>query len=205
VLSAVLILMPLAAQGRPRTPRGALYLAYFACLGMGFLLVEMPLLQQFILFLGQPAYAFALVLFSLLSFSGLGSVLADRLPVRWLLLLLVGLVLAYPVVLARIFAACIAWDLLPRLLVAALSLGPLGLLLGLPMPAGLRLLRERATSLIPWAWAVNGCASVIGSVVATLGCVTSGFSRVLAGGAFAYLAGWVIMVCLQSHGTQEWS
>jgi len=202
-LSGVLILLPLAAKGRPRAPRRALSLAYFACLGMGYLLVEMPLLQQFILFIGQPTYAFALVLFSLLLFSGLGSILSDRLPVHWLLLLLAGLVLVYPIGLSRLFAVCIAWDLLPRLLAAVLSLGPLGFLLGLPWPAGMRLLRGYSAPLIPWAWAVNGCTSVIGSVLATLGCVTSGFSRVLTCGAFVYLAGWVIMLCLRSHGAQE--
>ena len=204
VLSGVLILLPLAARNRPRAPQSVLFLAYFACLGMGYLLVEMPLLQQFILFLGQPAYSFALVLFSLLLFSGVGSMLSDQLPVRWLLLLLVGLVLVYPVALSRLFARCIAWGLPPRLLVAALSLGPLGFLLGLPFPAGVRLLRGQAALLIPWAWAVNGCAAVIGSIVAVLGSVTFGFSRVLIAGAFAYLAGWVIITYLQPHGAREW-
>ncbi len=204
VLSCVLILLPLAARGRPRTPHAALFLAYFACLGIGFLLVEMPLLQQFILFLGQPAYSFALVLFSLLLFSGLGSMLSVRVPVSGLLLLLVGLVLVYPIALSRLFAVCIAWDLFPRLLVAALSLGPLGFLLGLPLPAGLRLLRGRAALLVPWAWAVNGCAAVIGSIVAVLGSVTFGFSRVLIGGAFAYLVGWAIMAYLRPHASREW-
>jgi hypothetical protein len=67
-----------------------------------------------------------------------------------------------------------------------------------------RLLRGQAALLIPWAWAVNGCAAVIGSIVAVLGSVTFGFSRVLIAGAFAYLAGWVIITYLQPHGAREW-
>jgi hypothetical protein len=178
-------------------------LLYFACLGLGYLFAEMPLLQQFILFLGQPTYSFSLVLFSVLLFSGLGSSLSARLPLRPLLLVLVVVVLAYPLLLPRLFALSIGLSLPLRLVVAVLSLGPLGFLLGLPLPAGIRLLEERAPELIPWAWAVNGCASVISSILAVLGAVTLGFSRVLAAGALAYLIAWFTMVSLQRRSKTE--
>jgi hypothetical protein len=203
VLSAVLILLPLAVTGRPAAPRGGLFLLYFGCLGLGYLWVEMPLLQKFILFLGQPAYSFAVVLFSLLLFSGVGSQFSARLPTRPALMALAGMVLIYPAILARGFVLCLGWGLLPRLLVAVLSLAPLGFLLGMPLPAGVRLLRERAPQLIPWAWAVNGCASVTGSILAVLGAVTFGFTRVLVAGAFAYGAGWIIMMRLTSSLPRE--
>jgi len=205
-LSTVLVLLPLAVRGTSTDFRSLsnfgsrkLILLYFACLGLGFLFVEMPLLQQFILFLGQPAYSFSLVLFSVLFFSGLGSLVSARLPLRPLLLVLVAVVLAYPLFLSRLFALSIGWSLPVRLVVAVLSLAPLGFLLGLPLPSGVRLLEERAPQLIPWAWAVNGCASVVSSILAVMGAVTFGFSRVLAAGALIYLVGWAIVVSLLSR------
>jgi len=201
-LSLVLVVLPLVVRGkadfRSLTDFGSLRttLFYFACLGLGFLFVEMPLLQQFILFLGQPAYAFSLVLFSILFFSGLGSLVSGRLPLRPLLLLLAVVVLAYPLFLSRLFALAIQWSLPLRLAVSVLSLAPLGFLLGLPLPGGIRLLEQRAPQFIPWAWAVNGCASVISSILAMMGAVTVGFSRVLFAGALAYLLAWITVVSL---------
>ncbi len=221
VLSLVLILLPLAVRGQgvrtatgvsPGDPGGLLSAAtapcafgmgfccllYFFLLGLGYLFVEMPLLQQFILFLGQPAYSFSLVLFSILFFAGLGS-LAARLSLRRLLPLLVMVILAYPLLLPRLFALAIGWPLPLRLLAAVLSLGPIGFLLGQPLPGGIRLLEERGAGWIPWAWAVNGCASVLSSILAVLGAVTWGFSRVLLAGALTYLLAWVIILFLQSR------
>ena len=195
VLSVVLVLLPLAASTDFRSlPNfGSLkwVLLYFACLGLGFLFVEMPLLQQFILFLGQPAYSFSLVLFSILLFAGLGSLLSPRLPLRALLLILAAVVLVYPLCLSRLFALAMGWSLTARLIVVVLSLAPLGFLLGLPLAGGIRLLEERAPRLIPWAWAVNGCASVVSSILAVMGAVTFGFSHVLLAGALAYLLAWL--------------
>ena len=203
LLSVPLILLPLAARGRPAALHRGLVLLYFACLGLGYLLVEMPLLQQFILFLDKPAYSFALVLFSLLLFSGLGSSLSERLSARRWLLVLAGVALAYPWFLARLFAVTIAWRLFARCVVAAISLAPLGFLLGLPLPLGIRVLRERAAQLVPWAWAVNGCASVVGSILAALGAVSFGFSRVLVAGALAYGLAWVIMLSYSRPAAEE--
>ncbi len=196
VLSLALIWMPLMVRrGRDFGSLAgfqslSLTLLYFACLGLGFLFVEMPFLQQFILFLGQPAYAFSLVLFSILFFSALGSWLAGRMSLQYTLPVLVVMVLAYPWFLSRLFALAIHWALPLRLAASVLGLAPLGFLLGIPMPGGIRLLEERAPQLIPWAWAINGCASVIGSILAVMGAVTLGFSRVLAAGAVAYLLAW---------------
>ncbi|MEM4724613.1 MAG: hypothetical protein QXP01_06340 [Candidatus Hadarchaeum sp.] len=205
LLSMVLILLPLALHSRTRLMApfalqwAAGYLLYFACLGLGFLFVEMPLLQQFVLFLGQPAYSFSLVLFSILLFSGLGSYVAGRFPLLRILPALVLLVLAYPFFLSRLFAVAIGWRLPLRLAAAACSLGPLGFLLGQPMPGGIRLLEERAPQWIPWAWAVNGFASVISSIVAVMGAVSFGFSRILIAGAGMYLLAWAVLASLPSN------
>ena len=197
ILSVVLILLPLAVPSSADSRRLDLdlrrTLLYFAFLGLGFLFVEMPLLQQFILFLGQPAYSFALVLFSVLFFSGLGSLVSARLPLRPVLLVLTGTVLAYPLFLTRLFAVSLHWSLPLRLAACVLSLAPLGFLLGLPMPAGIRLLEKSTPQLIPWAWAVNGCASVVSSILAVMVAVSWGFSRVLVGGALSYFLAWLMI------------
>jgi hypothetical protein len=205
-LSLGLVLLPLVVWGRrdfrSLADFGDLksaipFLLYFFMLGLGYLFVEMPLLQQFILFVGQPTYSFSLVLFSILFFSGLGSLAAARFPLRRSLPILVITTLAYPLLLSGLFAVTIGWPLPWRVLVAVLSLGPVGFLLGQPLPGGIRLLEQRAPQWIPWAWAVNGCASVLGSILAVLGAVTWGFSRVLAAGALTYLLAWVIIVFRQ--------
>ena len=191
LLSGLLIVLPLAVRSVPTLPSFRHVLVYFACLGLGYLLVEMPLLQQFILFLGQPTYSFSLVLFSVLLFSGLGSLVSVRLPLRATLGLLLVVVLAYPLLLPRLFALSMGWSLPLRLLTAFLSLGPLGFLMGMPMPAGMRLLQKGAPRWIPWAWAVNGCVSVISSILAVMGAISFGSSRVLLAGAAAYALAWL--------------
>jgi len=198
----VVILLPLVASrlfargGRApssgaleaRTARGVLAstLAYFGLIGLGFLLVEIPLAQRFILFLGQPVYGLTTVLFALLLFSGLGSWWSARLPQRVALAALIVVVLAYPLLLPRLFDLFLGGALGLRLAVAVAALAPLGFLLGVPLPRGVAWLEGRAPALIPWAWGVNGAASVVASVGAALLALSFGFSWVLIAGALCY-------------------
>ena len=165
---------------------GASTALYFAALGLGFLLVEIVLVQRYILFLGRPVYALALVIGGLLAFSGLGSLTARRWSLPWSLALLCGLIALYPVGLQTLFAAFFHLSLAGRMVVALLSLAPLGLLLGVPFPAGLARLEPGAAHLIPWAWAINGSASVVSAVLAPLLALSFGFRAVLLAGALAY-------------------
>jgi hypothetical protein len=213
VTSVVLILLPLAVakgpgfdasgQGtRAIDDRGAArsgllrlrgrVLIYFGLLGLGFLFVEIPLMQRFILFLGQPIYAFTVVLAALLLFSGLGSLAAQWISPRRTLPLLVVAVLLYPVALPHLIRALLGAPLALRLLIAALSLGPLGFLMGIPFPGGLAWLQERAAGLIPWAWAINGCTSVLASILAAILALSVGFSWVLVAAALAYAGAWLV-------------
>jgi hypothetical protein len=196
VTSAALIVLPLAllrTRARQlRGPRGRT-LIYFGLLGLGFLFVEIPLIQRFILFLGQPIYAFTAVAAALLFFSGLGSAAAPRLLVRRTLPLLVVAILIYPLGLPVLFRALLGAPLAVRLLATGLSLAPLGFLMGMPFPGGLAWLRRRAPGLVPWAWAVNGCTSVLASVLAAMVALSAGFSWVLAGAALAYAAAWLVL------------
>jgi len=166
---------------------------YFALLGLGFLLVEIPLVQRFILFLGQPVYAFTVVAAAILFFSGLGSLAASRLSPRQTLPVLVVTILLYPLVLPLLFDAVLGAPLVVRLLVSVLCLAPLGFLMGIPFPGGLVWLRGRAPALIPLAWAVNGCGSVLASIAAAMLALSAGFSWVLVVAALAYAVAWVFL------------
>ena len=161
-------------------------LAYFGLIGLGFLFIEIPLAQRFILFLGQPIYGLTVVLFALLLFSGLGSWASPRLPYPMALAVLVAVVLVYPLLLPRFFDLFLGGTLGLRVVVAVAALAPLGFLLGVPFPRGLGWLERRAPGLIPWAWGVNGAASVIASVSAALLALSFGFSWVLIAGAICY-------------------
>jgi spermidine synthase len=204
VASVGLILLPLALRRKRKRAEGAgswkhrrlWAFAYFTLLGLGYLFVEIPLMQRFILFLGHPAYAFATVLFSLLLFSGIGSLLARRFRPVAALALLCGAILIYPALLPIAFRALLGWPLAWRLVVAAVGLAPLGLLMGVPFPTGVAALEARAPDLIPWAWAINGCASVLASILAAMLALSWGFWGVLLLAVAAYAGGLVAIVPL---------
>jgi spermidine synthase len=207
-LSAVLMLVPLAMGriskdkyqipnqqiGKPAGPQAhgsrftIRYLLYFLLLGVGFLFVEIPLLQRFIVYLGQPAYAFATVVGALLVASGMGSrFLAERIWPPLGLTALAVLVLAYPLLIPPVFQVTFGLPLAGRIVVTALALAPLGLLMGTPFPQGLAVARRNAPGLLPWIWAVNGCASVVSAVLAPMVAISLGFQAVMLIGAGAYL------------------
>jgi predicted membrane-bound spermidine synthase len=171
------------------------FLLYFASLGAGFIVVEVVLVQKCVLFLGHPAYALTVVLFALLLWSGLGSLASGRLGeaglvrrLRWVILAVAALVVLAVLALSPLFHALVHLAAPWRVLITVAALAPLGLALGMPMPTGIRLLRERAPELIPWAWGVNGAASVLGSVGAVALAMVAGFDVALLTGAALYLA-----------------
>lgn len=207
LLAVVLILLPVAMMKRANRNAVPLFpfrnLIYFGLLGFAFLFVEIPLLQRFILYLGNPAYAFTAVLFSLLFFSGLGSRWSDRLPVRLSLVILVILILFIPVLLPRLFTWTLGLPLTNRLGLTALVLSPIGFLMGIPFPGGIRLMKREQTDgqgigaqqdSIPWIWAVNGAASVVASILSALLALTFGFSWVLRLGGLCYTGAWITVL-----------
>lgn len=198
--AGVLILLPLAGlkrRGRSSPSSNQLRggtLVYFTLLGLGYLCVEIPLLQRFILFLGHPAYAMAVVLFAILLFSGVGSMLSKRVSLRLALILLPALVGGYALGLPQLFGATLALPLWGRLLISVAALAPPGLLMGVGLPKGMALLERRAPELIPWAWGVNGAASVVASILAALLALSFGLTVVLALGAVCYVGAWITAV-----------
>ena len=195
VIAAVLILLPLLKFSRQglSVPNRGRFLIYFAGLGLGFIMIEIALLQRFTLFLGQPVYTFAVVLAALLIFTGIGAALSDRFgaAARQSLRLIVPLILLTLVLTAfltpYIFSAALGWSLLSRVVISVLILAPLGILLGMPFPSGLRIVGQEAPALVPWAWGVNGFFTVIGTVGALMLGMAFGFKAVLVIAALFYL------------------
>ncbi len=160
--------------------------AYFGLLGIGFLFVEIPLIQYFILLVGRPTIAFAVVLFALLIASGLGSLASRRVP--WLIsaLVLTGFIALYPTLIRALTNAILLAPIEVRVIGGALALVPLGFLMGTLFPKGVAYLEERAPALIPWAWGINGATSVISAIASALLALTFGFAFVMACGAACY-------------------
>ncbi len=199
VASLLLILLPLAlaptrrafaaapAALRRRVP------AYFLALGLGFMAVEIPFLQRFTLFLGHPAVAAAVVLAAFLVCAGLGARFAARLAAgaRWPFAAIVALALLYAAALPPLLAALMPLAFGWKILVALLLIAPLAFCLGMPFPLGLAAVAARGEALVPWAWGINGFASVVATLLATLLAIHWGQTAVvlLAAGLYA-LAAW---------------
>lgn len=199
-LAAALILWPLWRFRRDGlSTRGAKrFLLYFIALGAGFIFIEIGLMQRFILFLGHPTFALSVVLFSLLLFSGLGSYLSSKLVpqgedprhvLRWLVPALAVLMLVYIFMLPPVLRWGLGWSTPWRILFSVLLIAPLGLLMGMPFPLGFRLVAQVNEPLTPWAWGVNGFASVVGSILSVMLAQTIGFSLVMALAIVIYLVG----------------
>lgn len=195
IIAAVLILLPLARFSRHgwSVPNRWGFLLYFAGLGLGFIMIEIALLQRFTLFLGQPVYTLAVVLAALLVFTGVGAAVSERFggSARKSLCLVVPLILLALFTTAflttHVFDAALGWPLWERVLLSIFMLAPLGVLLGMPFPSGLRMIAEEAPPLLPWAWGVNGFFTVIGTVGAVILGMALGFKVVLVVASLAYL------------------
>lgn len=181
----VLVFLPVAARLRSPGPATgwsrSRVAAYFFAIGLGFLFLEIAFIQKFILYLGHPLYAAAAVLALFLVFAGLGSRYAQARHVSMhriaVAVIVIGVVdLA---VVNLLFDVLARLDWFMRGFVAIAMLGPLAFSMGMPFPMALTTVGNAAPELIPWAWGVNGCASVIGAVLATLLAVHFGFTAVV--------------------------
>jgi hypothetical protein len=207
VISGVMILLPLVRFSRRglRAPGRWGFLTYFAALGLGFILIEIVLLQRLSLFLGQPIYTFSVVLAGLLIFTGAGSYVAGRFQqvsrckLSNALLAVVGAILLTLVAMPPILSLALGLALPWRVVIAILVIAPLGTALGVPFSTGLRLVGEEAPPLVPWAWAVNGFFTVIGSVGAMILGMAFGFTAVFIIAAACYVAA-LIAIRWPQHG-----
>src|SRR5262249_37670727 len=157
---------------------------YFAALGLGFMFIEVSLIQRLTLFLGYPTYSLTVTLFALLLSTGIGSLLSEGYGVErgrvlaGLLAALVALVMLYRLLLTPLVAHGVGWPFALRVLTTVILLLPLGVCLGAFLPIGLRAVAgvtPHHERFVAWCWAVNGFCSVVASVLATILAMTTGF------------------------------
>jgi hypothetical protein len=194
--SILLILLPVGVL--PRTSAGSRLgnLVYFAALGLAFLFIEIAFIQRITLYLGHPLFAVVVVLASFLVFAGLGSRASRALSLRFgawptlclavaaIIVLSLCYLVLFPILVDSGFAA---GTTALRIAVSVALISPLAFAMGLPFPLGLAAL-EKVPSLVPWAWGINGCASVISAALATLVAIEFGFTYVVIAASVFYLA-----------------
>lgn len=199
---AIFLLLPFAWMRRRREKESgtrkseigiATVIPYFAALGMGFILIELALLQKLILLMGNPTMTFALLLFTILISSGSGSLLSSRIAknnMRNLVFVIggiAGLGILYVLFLPPIIYSTIAESIEVKAAVSIAILAPIGFLMGMPLPTGMRLLKVHRPDYIPWMWAINGAFSVMGAVLAIALGIMYGSSLAMILGMLIYL------------------
>jgi len=189
VVGCLLILVPLSRVRRTWSG-GLRYGSYFLLLGLAFLFVEIAFIQKFTLFLGHPLYAIAVVLASFLVFAGAGSACSTRIARKSSIAVagIVGIAFIYVQVLPLLFGWLIGTADSLRILLSVVLIAPLAFFMGMPFPLGLRRLAEEAPDFVPWAWGINGFASVVSAVLATLLAIHFGFTAVIALALLLYVA-----------------
>lgn len=178
---------PPLSQGKTERSKS---LSYFAFLGTGYMFVEVPLVQKMILPLENPSYAFAAVLTSMLISSGFGSLLSQRIAALRgsSAILATGVFIAGYSLFLPFISAVVTHSPMPvRIASVFVFLMPLAFLMGIPFPVGLKNIGEKFPGVIPWAWAVNGCFSVLAPILAVMLAMVLGFKAVLWIGAGMYL------------------
>ena len=166
------------------------------------MLVEIPLIQRFILFLGQPLYAIAVILSSLLISSGIGSMIAGSFSrevvlsrLRLLIFLLCVLLVFSIYGLPRLFEDFLGAPGSLKIFLTLCVISPLGILMGMALPIGIKLLEEDGPSIIPWVWGINGACSVLGSIIAWGLSLNFGYNTTLWTATGFYCTACVIIFC----------
>ena len=200
LLSALLILLPLLFRPKSTPPAGGSSLngsviGYFAAIGLAFLLIEIGTIQKFQLFLHHPIYAIAASLTAFLCFSGLGSYLSERLShnqnykqsATKAILMLCAIGLGYLLILPELFDALIHLPMATKIALSILLIAPMAICMGMPFPLAIAALKQTRAEQIPWAWGINGYASVISAGLSTVIAIEYGFKAVLLCAILLYL------------------
>ncbi|MBT8087984.1 MAG: SAM-dependent methyltransferase, partial [Gammaproteobacteria bacterium] len=204
VAGCVFILLPLASTQRQRpSGSGTRMGVYFLLLGFAFLFVEMAFIQRFILFLSHPLYAVAVVLAAFLVFAGLGSAWSERIasklescglaPIAVTAAVIAALAVLYVALLPYIFQRFMGYPDAAKILISNALIAPLAFAMGVPFPLGLKRVADSMPEFIPWAWGINGFASVVSSVLATLLAIEFGFTLVIVIAVLCYASAALII------------
>jgi hypothetical protein len=199
--AVVVALPPLLLGAKLPAERGVrAFLLYFVCIGAGYILIQVALIQKFVLFLGHPTYALTVIVFSMLISSGLGSFFsrkivqsASGIRLNWILIAVAAGVAALAFLAAPISEWGMGWALPVKMAITVALIAPVGFLMGMPFPTGLSRLEERYPQAVRWAWSLNAAASVLGSAGAILLAIYIGLRMTLLVGGALYLCALLIV------------
>jgi hypothetical protein len=191
----VVLVAPRVVLGRrlPRQPGVMAFLWYFVCLGAGYILVQVALIQKFVLLLGHPTYALTVIVLAMLVASGGGSFASGRLVrgddgrLGWVLAGAAALLAVLAGAADPLTAAAAAWPLPAKALLTCAAIAPAAFLMGMPFPSGLRRLERMHAPSVRWAWSLNAAASVLGSATAMFLAIYLGLRGTMLIGAAMYL------------------
>ncbi len=190
----ILLLPPVLLGSRLPRERGVLqFLFYFLCIGVGYILIQVALIQKFVVLLGHPTYALTVIIFSMLISSGFGSFMSRKLVhgsdvrLRYVLLGVTCLVTVLAFVAPLVTASTMAAPLSFKIAITVLLIAPVGFLMGMPFPTGLSRLEKEHPPSVRWAWALNAASSVLGSASAIFLAIYLGLQNTLLVGGLLYL------------------
>ncbi len=209
--AVVLILLPLAFVRRNNSSKPARrtnIVIYFISIGLAFLFIELAFIDKFTLILSQPLYAVAVTLGAFLIFSGLGSLYAQKKMTSASLQIIprllsrsitfiVFITLFYILAIPQITDFIMSMPEPARIIAAILLAAPLSFAMGMPFPLGLAGTQYNDRQLMPWAWGINGCASVLSAILAILLAVEIGFSGVMLAAIVFYALAWMSQPALK--------
>lgn len=211
--TALVSLLPRLMLGSrlPKQPGVIMFLWYFLCLGAGYIMIQVALIQKFVLLLGHPTYALTVIVFSMLVASGAGSYWSRRVVFRddsgddarlmRALAAIAILVAALAFGASPLVSAAAVWPLGLKMAVTALAIAPAAFMMGIPFPSGLRRLEALHSPSVRWAWSLNAAASVLGSAGAIVLAIYAGLRATLLLGAGLYVC--ALLVILATKRTQR--
>lgn len=203
-VGVMLALPPALPRTHLQPARGVhVFLLYFVCLGAGYVLVQVGLIQRLVILLGHPTYALTVVIFAMLLFSGLGSFASRRLicghegRLAKALAAAAALVAAAALLAGPFIDAGAGWTLPVKMLAAALFIAPPAFVMGMAFPSGLLRLSRWQPAAVKWAWSVNAASSVLGSCAAVFLSIAAGLRNTLLAGAWMYAAALAALLAMR--------
>jgi hypothetical protein len=194
----ILALPPLILGSRlPRAPGSIRALLFFLFICAGYILIQVALIQKFVLFLGHPTYALTVIIFSMLISSGAGSWTSKHLirgemkRLSRVLMIIAAAIVVLSAVLTPIVESGVALPFAVRVLCAVALITPVGFAMGMPFPTGLSMLEKIMPASVRWAWAINAASSVMGSAMAMFLAIYLGLQMTLVIGGVFYVAAWL--------------
>jgi hypothetical protein len=180
---------------------------YFLFIGAGYILIEVALIQKFVLFLGHPVHALWVVIFSMLVSSGLGSNMSSRLLgknegrlIKALGLIAIGAALL-AIAVSSLLGALVWLPMAAKVVMTVALIAPLGFVMGMPFPTALQRLEEWHAPSVRWAWSLNAAASVLGSVGSLVCSIYLGLVQTMIVGGIFYLA--ALAVIARMHASES--